>query len=176
MAEHEYRRNNGEEFEFYVERILRYFGQILDSIHFRSEEQFRKINERLDKMATLAEELGVEETTLAEVVPQLATEITTLQTSLTEREATIKTDQETRAQSEASSAKANAELAAIQKVQEQLAPVVEKAKSLVPVAPTPTPTPEGGTTPPAPVQEPTPPAENPASESPPAPTPETPTP
>src|ERR1019366_399736 len=118
-------RNDGEEFEYYVERQ---FVELQNKLH----KHFNNINQRLDKMATLAEQLGVEETTLAEVVPELATEITTLQTTLTEKEATLTTDATTLAADSAELAANQAELAAIKVVQEQLAPVVGKAKGLVP--------------------------------------------
>lgn len=162
-------RQPGEEFEYYVDRIL---STLYDYISFNSRlifKELNKINERLTKMATLAEQLGVEETTLAEVVPQLANVITTLESTLSSKETEIKTDLETVDHTELEVAEKNAELAAIQKVQESLAPVVAKAKELVPVAPT---TPETPVTPPAEEQPATPPAEEtPVAETPPAETP-----
>src|ERR1700722_3010461 len=89
-------RNPGEEFQYYVERQFKllYNREIQNDINLNNVlyNMSHEINERLDKMTTLAEELGVEETTLSEVIPALATELTTLQTTLTEKEATLNTD------------------------------------------------------------------------------------
>lgn len=145
------RRRPGEEFEYYVEQSFIRLGNILIKNHIN-------INERLDKMTTLAEELGVEEHTLSEVIPALATELTDLQTKLTEKEGALATAATELAQDSAELTANRAELAAIQQVKENLAPLVEKAKNLVP-APVVTPPAE------------TPPSETPPTEQPPAETP-----
>jgi chromosome segregation ATPase len=178
-------RNNGEEFEHYVERQfkLQYNRELTNHIAFNDtlydiKNKLCELNERLNKMTTLAEELGVEETTLAEVVPRLATEITSLQTSLTEKEASITQANSELAADSTKLAENNAELAAIRSVKESLGPVVEKAKSLVP-APAVTPPAETppSETPEQPPVNPTPPVEqeHPAEPAPEVtPTPETP--
>lgn len=125
-------RRPGEEFDFYVERQ---FIRLNESEYFEWNNlklKLQRIEERLDKMTTLAEELGIEETTLSEVIPQLATELTDLQTKLTEKEATLNTQATTLAADSAELATNKAELAAIQVVKEGLTPIVEKAKGLVP--------------------------------------------
>jgi hypothetical protein len=163
-------RHPGEEFQFYVERQFNLlFQRELSSFNLETksflniQNRLEKLEEilieRFTKMATLAEQLGVEETTLAEVVPQLATEITSLQTSLATKETELNNNIAKVGADTAELTAKNSELAAIQKVQESLAPIVEKAKGLVP----------------APAAPATPPAETPPSEAPPV-SAETPTP
>lgn len=139
MIESNIARNSGEEFQYYVERQFKllYNREIQNNIEFSHQlgtlnNNLHGTNERLDKMTTLAEELGVEETTLSEVIPALATELTTLQTTLAEKEAALNTAANTLAADSAELTANRAELAAIQAVQAQLAPLVEKAKTLVP--------------------------------------------
>src|ERR1039457_1255178 len=124
-------RHTGEEFEYYVERQFINLFDYIDQIDNAIGTQFFNINQRLDKMATLAEELGVDETTLATVIPELATEITSIQTGRTEKEAALTADAATLAADSAELAANAAELAALQAVQTSLAPLVEKAKALV---------------------------------------------
>lgn len=160
-----FRRKEGEEFEYYVERqfLLQHqelnsvYKAIYDLINFSSQQ----INERLTKMATLAEQLGVEETILAEVVPKLANVITTLQSTLSTKETELKTDISNLAADSTELATKNAELATIQKVQESLAPVVEEAQKIVTPTTPPVETPVTETPATPPVE--TPPAEQPAT-------------
>lgn len=121
-------RRDGEEFEFYVERAL------------------VSIQERLDNMAVDIAGLEVEETTLATVVPELASLIGTLnthvsseeerlkakETELTAKEAEVAGDATALAAVRAELATAQGELAAVKAVQEKLAPVVSEAEKLVP--------------------------------------------
>lgn len=140
-------RQPGEEFEYYIGRIIPMLYDYLFFTNDLTAKELTKINERLTKMATLAEQLGVEETTLAEIIPQLATEISTLQSALTTKETELKADLSTIGADAETIKKDVVELAAIQKVQEQLAPVIEKAKEIA-LKPTEAPVTETPSTPP----------------------------
>ena len=165
-------RNLGEEFEHYVERIFYHIFNKLNNLDYRTKET-------IEKMTTLAETLGVDETVLAEVIPALATEINTLETAVATEKAELEAKvtaltaaEGTETADKEALVKAEAELVAIGKVAASLEPVVAKAKEIAPATPAPTPAPVE----PAPVA-PAPPAEAapvpPAEEAAPAPVPPT---
>jgi chromosome segregation ATPase len=110
-------RSKGEEFEYYVDRM------------------FTEIIRRLQEMSELTEKLGVDESTLSEVIPELANTITGLQNSLSAKELVLKEKETTLATDSIELAKVQGELSQVQEIVGKLDPIVEKAKNLV-VTPT----------------------------------------
>lgn len=131
------------------------------------ERQFVLLNERLDRMTTLAEQLGVDEEILATAIPALIGEVNTLTQSVADEkaakeaalaeaqaaEAAAAADSAERDEAKAKVAALEAELAAIQTVADKLGPVAEAAKEAAPAAPAgggapaggdPLPPPDGG--------------------------------